>query len=254
MKEYLLATSFIFFAFSSGAVVRVIKIDYANSEIEVKNFATFTYSYNTFQISKNSTYVTLGSLPLVSGTLVNMPAGSTARLTKIIPPGISAGASMAIWYPNSLPSNATVSNLVDFLQYGSAGHDYESVAVAAGKWTAGDFITAAFPIVFNGGVFDYGSSFYGTASGIGELLAKHSIAVYPNPCRESVALYYDNSFGKNMPVKIEVISSAGVLSRSISESNGSGLRIETEALHQGGYILRIINNENQSKVFNIIKN
>ncbi len=42
----------------------------------------------------------------------------------------------------SLFKNSTKdsSNMVDFVQYGEGGQNYESAAVAAGIWTAGDFV------------------------------------------------------------------------------------------------------------------
>jgi hypothetical protein len=252
MKKYILIILLFSNLVKANATIRVYEMYYASQQITVKNMANFNYSYDQFQISVENMYYTK-SLQLFSGSLVNMAPGATAILN-ITFPSMSTGASIGIWYPGSLPSNATPANLVDFLQYGSAGHPYESVAAAAGKWTAGDFIISPFPITFTGGIFDYGSSFYTTSAGISELLSKYSIAVYPNPCTASVTVSCDNNFGNHQPVNIEMVDAEGTLFRSNRKLAGSGFSIETESLPKGIYFLRIINNENESSEIKLVKN
>lgn len=216
MKKTLLIVLLSVIAIPSSAVIRVKFIDPAASKLHIQNFVNFTYDYSQFQLSIGSNYYTLSALQH-SGNL-NMTALAYVYFSSVtIPPFAAngpealAGTSIAIWYPNSLPGNATVGNLVDFLQYGSAGNPYEAVAVSAGKWTAGDFINVAPPYQFNGAITDYGSSFFSSATAVPVITVPvKQLLVAPNPVTSTVALYIPKDFnGSKLPVELTIFNANG---------------------------------------------
>ena len=81
-----------------------------------------------------------GDIEVVSGEMM-IPADG---LLVIVWDAVAAAdAELGIYVDNQFGS---AESLVSYLQWGSAGHGRESVAEAAGLWTAGTFLPARLPI------------------------------------------------------------------------------------------------------------
>ncbi len=216
MKKILLTVLLTVTLSQSPGVIRVKNFNPIASTLAIQNFVNFVYNYSQFQISIGNNYYTLALLSH-NGNLNMLALAYVYFYNLSLPPAmlngqeLLTGTSIAIWYPNSLPNNPTPANMVDFLQYGSAGNPYESVAVAAGLWTAGDFISVAPPYQFNGGIFDYGSSFFSTATSVSELNAiKTGLQVLPNPVSNNAKIIVPSDFNKNqLPIELTLFNVSG---------------------------------------------
>ena len=256
MKKFLLILLLSAFTLQSKAVIRPTYLDMVASKIIIHNFCNCQYDYSQFQISVNSNYYTLSSLTLAWGVL-NMLAYQNACLVGLSMPPPSAadngggGASIAIWYPGSLPSNATPANLVAFLQYGSGGHDYEAVAVSAGMWVAGEYINVPPPIGFTGGITDYALSFYSTATGIVSVDGVEGISINPNPASEKTYLSLPDGL-QNVPVKVTIYNSNGeaVLRKPFESTR----EIDIRNLPAGFYMVEVADQHKPLHTLRFIRN
>jgi hypothetical protein len=230
----------------TSATIRVKNFDPIMSKLVIQNFVSFAYNYELFQISIGNNYYTLNTLNY-TGNLY-MAAYAYVYFTNINMPPFTAngpdalsGTSIAIWYPNSLPNNATPSNLVDFLQYGSAGNPYESVAVAAGKWTAGDFISVSPPYQFNGTINDYGSTFFSTATDVPSIASpENSLHIAPNPATTTLTLYVPKNFNSSrQPVELTIYNANGsAVLTTVKEATEEYL-VDCSGLSEGIYTVRL---------------
>ncbi len=93
------------------------------------------------------TYVRIGTLTPQSGT-ITVPAGGYLVLPYSLP---DTSGGLGLYATDEFASSDAI---VDFVQYGSGGSARENVAVAAGLWTAGEFVptvaNAENSIVFDG--------------------------------------------------------------------------------------------------------
>ena len=252
MKKIILIILLAVFTFNADAVLRVKNIDQTLGQITVQNYASIAYSYDLFVIAVGVQYYVLSAI-LISGTLTGMTPGATAVIGLTIPPGFAAGESISIWYPGSLPSNATPINLVDFLQYGSAGNAYESVAVTAGTWTLGDFISVPFPINFNGGISDYGINFYGTFVGIDNPNTANDISIYPNPCVDYSIIDIPQEIVIDESIVAEIYNAEGKLIEVTDKISDPLFNVNTSKLQTGFYFIRLMNAAVEVKTLRLVK-
>ncbi len=246
MKKILLTILLAVSLTQSQGVVRVKNLNPAANTLTIQNFANFVYNYSQFQLSIGNSYYTLSNLSYTGG--LNMLAQAYVYFYALtLPPEMLAGqemlsgTSIAIWYPNSLPNNATPANLVDFLQYGSAGNPYESVAVAAGKWTAGDFISVAPPYQFNGTINDYGSSFFSTATSVSEINAVETgLQILPNPVNNLARIIVPNDFNKNqLPIELTLFNINGEAVMSSMKDGAKEYLIDCNDFADGVYTVQL---------------
>lgn len=260
MKKLLLTLLLSATLIQSPGVIRVKHFDPVLSTLAIMNFVNFAYDYSQFQLSIGNNYYTMAALNH-NGNLYMLALAYVYFYNLSLPPSMLAGqemlagTSIAIWYPNSLPNNATPANLVDFLEYGSAGHPYESVAVAAGKWTAGDFISVASPYQFNGGINDYGSAFYSTTTSVDEITNfNNALHIFPNPAKNQATLVAANGFNKNhRPVEITIFSSKGEIIETTVKNGAEEYFIDCDKLSNGVYTVRLKDIYSNSVYSRIVK-
>ena len=106
-------------------------------QVEIKNTGGSTVDISSYWLCNFPTYTQLSSLTLECGSL-NLAAGEIVAVSGFS--ALSAGdGEMGLYSSASFSSPAA---MVSYLQWGSAGHQRESVAVAAGVWTMGAFVAS----------------------------------------------------------------------------------------------------------------
>jgi hypothetical protein len=134
---------------------RLVAVDIGLKQISIQNYGSCTIDLSNYQLCSDLACDTLSNMTLVSGAL-NLGAGSTlvVQWDSWVPD--LSGADMDLYLPN--PDYLSTDDLEDFTQWGSAGNGRESVAVAKGVWSVGDFITDVSPFYYTGN---------GTQNGVG---------------------------------------------------------------------------------------
>lgn len=190
MKKLLFILLALFFTTDAFSRIRLKKVDVVKGEVEIKNVAGFAFDYNNFQMLINNSVHNLSNMTIVSGNL-NAGVDEVIVISGFTFP---SAASVSIWYPGTFSTGSANVNLVDFMQYGSAGNPYEASADSAGLWTIGDFVSGNPPYIHTGGPTDEGASYWqANTVGADELTAGTSLTLYPNPAKNVLNLDLETS-------------------------------------------------------------
>ena len=182
MKKILPLLLILFFVTDGYSRIRMKRVDVLQGEIEIKNVAGFAYDYNNFQLLINNTVYNLSNMTISSGDL-NAGIDEMIVISGFTFP---ASASVSIWYPGTFSVGGNP-NLVDFMQYGSAGNPYEGSADSAGLWTIGDFVAGNPPYTHTGGPTDEGVTFWQAKSiDLEETATFKGLSLFPNPADQLI--------------------------------------------------------------------
>lgn len=143
--------------------VRLVQVNPNNNQITIKNFGELDEDISSWRLCSNFNYTNSGmqgdaALTLINGdyilstdeeVVVEWTPGSGFRLT-----GDDIGLYLATGAFNSPEA------MVDFTQYLSAGNGRESVAVAKGIWSTGDFVSGDAPYSYIGDGSENGVTFW----------------------------------------------------------------------------------------------
>lgn len=124
-------------------------------EVTITNMGNVSQNASSFFLCNFPAYFSLGSLVVLSGSTV-IAAG--ASVTVIFPQLNDTDGECGL-YANSA-NFGSAANMRDYFQWGSAGHQRESVAVTAGYWTAGTFVGGNPAYNYIGTATDQGAAFW----------------------------------------------------------------------------------------------
>ncbi|UCH25839.1 MAG: hypothetical protein JSV66_18255 [Trueperaceae bacterium] len=116
------------------AQVVISEVDPATGTFELHNTGDSEVDVSSVVVCNRPAYAPMSDLEVVSGSLV-IPAGG---YLVAVWDAIAAGEAEFGIYSDNRFSNAD--SLIDYIEWGSAGHGREGVAETAGLWTAGTFI------------------------------------------------------------------------------------------------------------------
>jgi hypothetical protein len=116
------------------AQVVISEVDPATGTFELHNTGDGEVDVSSVIVCNFPAYAPMSDLEVVSGSLV-IPAGG---YLVAVWDAIAAGeAEFGIYSDNQFGNS---DSLIDYIEWGKAGHRREGVAEAAGLWTAGSFI------------------------------------------------------------------------------------------------------------------
>ena len=148
LPSYLLIFTLLLFCNTAKSQV-VINEVMPNGSIEIKNLGGSTVNISTWWICNFPDYRQLSSLTLMCGNLILGPG----QILAVSASGfVSNGDGEVGLYSNS--NFGSPAGMMDYVQWGFAGHQRESVAVSAGQWTSGQFV----PSIPNGQSIQYDGS------------------------------------------------------------------------------------------------
>ena len=233
-KLLLVIFAFLFFTSNLWAQVRLFVVDPSTGTIGIVNVSANTIDISEHRLCFLFTYPVIGSLQVISGDPANMPPAAALVFTGV---PINANASdLAIYLPDGAFSDPD--NMIDFMQYGSAGNGRESVAVEKGIWDEGTFVSNPGPFTFMGNILtDFGAEFWiNNPTGVNELDLVKDISTYPNPVVNELNIVSENSFVES----VHVFNYEGklVLTENFNSSQKSN-KIDLSLLDNGNYILNL---------------
>jgi len=241
--NYFLKTvaTFLFTAFLGQHVnaqqFKLLVVDPAGDTVTIKNFGSTTEDIGTLRLCSLFGYRTLSTqTTVVNGSLNLAP---NAEVTVSIPNYLNdTEADLGLY--TATGNFGTAANMLDFTQWGSEGLGRESVAVAAGLWTAGTFINVDAPYEFNGGVGDSGVDFWATLLSIDDLDTSTGFNVYPNPTQSVLNIELN---GSQANVTYEVFDILGKLINSEILESGNSSQIDVSTWNNGLYLIKISNGD-----------
>ena len=103
--------------------------------IEFKNTGSSTVNVASYYFCQSPAYNQIGAMNILCGSL-EVPAGGFITINSF---GVLNGADGEFGlYTSTAWSDPNA--IVDYVEWGSSGHERSSVAVAAGIWSSGDFV------------------------------------------------------------------------------------------------------------------
>jgi hypothetical protein len=135
--------------------VRITKVILEYGLTELTNMGTLEQDISGWYLCQFPQYDAISDAICVLGDLSLAPGESTLIHWEFLEGG--ADGEFAIYNTNSFE---LADNMEDYMEWGSAGHFREALAVAAGLWIVGEFLPGSQPFTFIGGGSDYGESFW----------------------------------------------------------------------------------------------
>ncbi len=197
----------------------------SGNQVELKNFGTSPVDVSNWWFCSLFNYTRVGTLPIISGNL-NIPAGGILAVGSINLNDNSA--DLGLYNSNNF---ASASAMQDFVQWGGSGQGRESVAVAKGIWTAGDFVTKVadgHSIEYDGDGnasgdwFDQDNPTIGSENGVVTSVKENVTGVptgfnlaqnYPNPFNPTTQIKYTTA--QTGRTKIEIFNILGSKVRTL---------------------------------------
>ncbi len=215
--------------------------------VQLKNIGTASLDISGYWLCNFPTYTQLSNLS-IDGDL-DLAPGETVDILNFT--AINKDDSeLGLYSTNSFGSTDAI---VDYIEWGSTGHQRSSVAVSAGTWTAGDFISSIPEndfIVYDGegdAAADY--TLNSTLSTEDFISNSVTVTLFPNPVLETLNISNTN-YTNGDRVSLYDLSGKIVLSQSLEEENST---IDVNALSTGVYILEYSTTSGDSTTRKIVK-
>ena len=193
---------------------------------------------------------------------------------------IDDDAEVGLYQANAEGDFGNASLMIDYMQYGSAGHQREGIAVEAGVWTAGEFVALSLTSetlqYFDNDMVGAGNWASSPATpGLENELVRTSTedfdalptefklyGNYPNPFNPTTTIVYDLSESGHVSLKVYSILGreiATLVDREMAvgsyETAWDGRDSQGEVVPSGTYVYRLTysNGQSQSNVMTLLK-
>lgn len=207
--------------------VRISKLDPSTNSVALKNFSSSAVNISGYWFCNFPAY---GQVSSMTSTVMLNP-GEEINIASSVNFAVADG-EFGLYNTNSFGSDTAME---DYIQWGNAGHQRESVAVAKGIWDAGTFINVAPPFEYTGNGSQDGVAFWSTL-GIEDFEQVSNIKLYPNPSNSILNITAQNA-GTNGTLEIYSIVGKKVLSQKLELSEAT--KINVSDWDSGLYLVKI---------------
>jgi hypothetical protein len=221
----------VFAILMTQAQVRIKLVNPATESVTLHNYGAGTVNIGTYWLCNFPNYNQLSSIPVTQGSL-NLASGAEVTVTTNISLQV-ADSELGLYDSSSFGSSVSMQ---DYLQWGSAGHQREVVAVNKGIWTAGTFVNASPPLEYMGNGAQNGAQFWGTALGILEFEDSSSFLLYPSPTNSVLTVQIKRAI-TNGKIHIYNLLGKEIYVQSINSVNA--FLIDVSKFNNGLYFIKI---------------
>lgn len=136
---YLIALCMGFFTLTASLRAQVVITEVSTTgEVELKNLGTEMVDISTYWLCNFPAYDLISDLTFVCGSATLLPGQIAAVKAQTVPVNAADG-EMGLYTSNAFSSAAA---LIDYVEWGSAGHRRASLAISNGIWPAAAFVPA----------------------------------------------------------------------------------------------------------------
>ncbi len=162
MKKLLSLCVGLFLITSLQAQLRIVEVNPTSNEITIKNFGSLDVDISTYRLCSLFDYEGLSEaeVSIANGDFILSQDEEVDIIWASLSGMDELGSDLGLYLPSG--SFTDPANMVDFVQWASAGNGRESVADAAGIWVAGTFINGNAPYTYTGNGTDNGVGFWDT--------------------------------------------------------------------------------------------
>lgn len=229
-----------------NAPLEMLVINEVNPDgrVEIKNAGTLSIDISSHWLCQFPSYGIIGSMVIDCGGDLILDPGEIVTLQSGISLN-SADGELALYDSQSFTSSSAI---VDYVQWGSAGHQREAVAVSAGIWTAGDFVPAfaSTNVIEYDGMGDMSTDWSEDLpspcmeNSIGwDPRENLSYTLYPNPASNNLTIELNNSEFSAGDLVISNNTGEIVLTGSWDAEGGNGINLDVTDLDPGIYFIRL---------------
>jgi len=241
LLQSLLIMLFLGTAFNTTAQIRLLGTDPSQGLLMIKNFGTTTVDITGHIVCTQANCVTISTLTIVGGSPAALMSGQTVWLNGF--PMNLAGGDLALYIPGTTGTGfSNTANMLDYVQWKTAGNAKESVAVSKGIWSTGAFVTGNPSYSYFGNGTQNGVAFWqGVPVSIDELTLENKISLFPNPTI--------NILNIDIASSVTVLSYrlVNLLGQTIIESNENAISgkisVDVSTISKGNYAMVIITSE-----------
>ena len=214
--------------------VRISKLDPATNSVSLKNFGSTAVTISGYWFCNFPAYAQVSSM--TSTTSLN--PSEEINISSSINFAVADG-EFGLYNTNSFGSATAME---DYIQWGSANHQRESVAVAKGIWEDDTFINVAPPFEYNGNGSQDGVAFWSTLS-TNDLTQENSLRLYPNPSKTQLNIEF-NSVIDEGTIEIYDLLGKQIYGQSLTANNL--IQIDVESWQTGLYLVKIKSNNSEA--------
>jgi len=250
MKSKLLTLFAFLTLIQINAQIRIVEVDPSTNTVKLHNYgsANNPQDISTYWFCARIVYEGVSATTLISGS-TNLAIGADVvlRMNSLD----FNDTSSDIGFYNS-PSFGSSTAMEDFMQYGAGGLGRESVAVAKGIWTAGEFIQVVPPYEYigngmqTGGSAENGVAFWETLLSNEEFEINNQFLIYPNPSSTNIEIKIPRSAATNSVLVYDILGKTLI----DEKLNDNYLNLDVSNWLEGIYLVRVTSGENvQTKRF-----
>jgi hypothetical protein len=214
--------------------VRIIRINPATDVVRLKNFGTEDVNISGYWFCNFPAYGQVSSMTGVS----TLSPGEEIDINSSIDFNVADG-EFGLYNTNVFTSSTAME---DYVQWGSANHTRESVAVAKGIWEDDAFLSAAPPYEYTGNGSQDGVAFWSTLS-TANFELDDNFKLYPNPSNAILNVQLQNSDNSS---QIQVFDMLGKQIHHQEMSSNEMSSIDVSNWNNGLYVVKITSNNNTS--------
>lgn len=232
------------------AQVVINEIQPSTKSVELKNIGTTSIDVSNYQLCNFPSYSRVGGLAVSSGDFNLAP---NEVLVVVFDKTLALNDGELGLYSSS--SFSSSSAIVDYVEWGSTGHQRSSVAVSAGTWTTGNFVIAPTgdeSIEFDGSGDTDADYAIATTNSLGAENAAvtgvsnvvvEKVSIYPNPTTNFVVVEQENI------QSITIYSTSGIEMASSTVSN----TLDVSTFPKGIYFVEVQYVDAKKSISKIVK-
>jgi hypothetical protein len=228
-----------------GVALKIIestKITFHNFSANPYDMAGHILTIDANQYMINNMTILSGSLSTVGGDYVEMELPASAN---------AASGSIALWAPGTNFPNPSYALMVDFVQWGAGGQEYETQAVNAGRWAVGAFVNASLPIARSNNYGSWGASEWASSVGLDEKALEAMVQVGPVPFDTEINMSFEQGHSFNEVFVFNMLGEL-VYTQKLMQHTAS-LKLNTAELKSGVYLIEIKSNNRVGIVKRLVK-
>lgn len=213
--------------------VRILALDPATNSVTLKNFGDANAPVSTYWFCNFPNYAQVSDMTAET----TLAPGEEINLSSTINFAVADG-EFGLYSTNANGFGSSTA-MLDYVQWGSANHQRESVAVAAGVWDAGTFVSVAPPFEYTGDGTQNGVANWSTL-GVDDFEETTNFKLFPNPTNSTLNIQILNGTS-NGTVEVYDLLGKKIFNLILTSNNVS--QIDVTNWNNGLYLIKISSEE-----------
>lgn len=143
---------------SAQSDVRILSVSSQYGSVELTNIGDVAEPIGTWWLCNFPAYDQILNLPVLNDVNNDLALDPGETIIVQWDEVLNADGECGLYHTGGAFGNSSL--IVDYMEWGSAFHFREGVAVSAGVWNTGEFVEGSSPFSFIGSAAEYGAGFW----------------------------------------------------------------------------------------------